>query len=270
MVSLIVSARVRTFDERTARFWSANRMDSASGRLPRLMRGAVEGIVDFTSRRAITRTVNTTGGGLLRRLAGAHDPDAPPMYLMFDSASVLISVHGRWHTLPPTERSWPRSGPPGLRLVHLLRPESIVDAIDIGEDEVRGSPATRYRVTLDVDRIHWPDPDDAAGSRDVSSLVRFVRNKVLPDPTPKGILSAEVWIDRAGRLVRFSHNDLPVGHPKYQRAPWVTADMWDFGVPPPLTDWTTQRVIDPITLQFPDTERDPAPTRQGQAGTATS
>ena len=55
--------------------------------------------------------------------------------------------------------------------------------------------------------------------------------RALPDVTPEGILSAEVWIDDEGRLVRYSHNEAPVAHPKHARAPWITTELWDFGIP---------------------------------------
>jgi hypothetical protein len=65
------------------------------------------------------------------------------------------------------------------------------------------------------------------------------------------VLSAQVWIVAAGRLVRYSHSDVPVDHTKHDQAPWITTELWDFGIPPLLQDWKTQPVIDPLTLQFP-------------------
>jgi hypothetical protein len=54
--------------------------------------------------------------------------------------------------------------------------------------------------------------------------------------------------------VRYSHSDVPVDHPKHEQAPWITTELWDFGIPPLLHDWKTQPVIDPVTLQFAQTE----------------
>jgi len=131
-----------------------------------------------------------------------------------------------------------------------MRPESIVEAIEEGQEEVRSQPTTRYRLKLDLDRIQWPEPDPTLHH----SLVGRLVSRALPDPTPRGILSAAAWIDAAGRLLRYSHSDVPADHPKHAQAAWITTELWDFGIPPLLSDWKTQAVIDPLTLQFPDTE----------------
>lgn len=252
MVASVESARQRTFAERTARFWSVNRQGGPSGAPPRLMRGAMEGIADFASRRAITRSVDTGGGGVVRRLAGAEDGDVPPVYMLYDGTSVSACLLGRWRDPEPAPRFDPVRAPAGLRFLDLIRPEAVVEAIEDGEEQVRGQASTRYRLTLDVDRIQWPEPD--ALSAHGSSLFARLVTRALPDLTPRGILSAEVWIDSAGRLVRYSHSDAPAAHPKHARAPWITTELWDFGIPPPLSDWKTQPVIDPLTLQFPKSE----------------
>lgn len=77
---------------------------------------------------------------------------------------------------------------------------------------------------------------------------------MLPQPKPQGILAADVWIDSEGRLVRYSHSDVAVDHRKHAQAPWTTTELWDFGIPPALGDRNTQAVIDPRTLQFPESE----------------
>jgi hypothetical protein len=254
MAPSLESARARTFAERTARFWSVNRQGGPSAPPPRLMRGVIEGVADFESRRAITRSVETGGGGVVRRLAGAENRDVPPVYMLFDGTSVCGCLLGRWRDPEPGRPSDPLRGPPGLRFLDLIRPESIVEAIEDGEEEVRRQASARYRLKLDVDRIQWPERDPHAPSPHGNSLFGRLVSRALPDPTPKGILSAEVWIDSAGRLVRYSYSDVPVAHPKYAHAPWITTELWDFAIPPPLSGWKTQPVIDPLTLQFPQTE----------------
>ena len=118
----------------------------------------MEGIADFASQRAITRSVDTGGGGLVRRLAGAEDVDVPPVYMLYDGTSVCACLLGRWRDPEPRPRFDPLRAPAGLRFLDLMRPESIVEAIEDGEEEVRGQASTRYRLKLDVDRIHWPEP----------------------------------------------------------------------------------------------------------------
>jgi hypothetical protein len=214
----------------------------------------MEGIADFESRRAITRSVDMGGGGVVRRLAGTESEGVPPVYMLFDGTSVCGCLLGRWRDPEPGRPSDPLRGPPGLRFLDLIRPESIVEAIEDGEEKVRSQASIRYRLKLDVDRIQWPEPDPDAAAPHRSSLFGRVVSRALPDPAPKGIFSAEVWIDRAGRLVRYSHSEVSVAHPKHADALWITTELWDFAVPPPLSDWKAQPVIDPLTLQFPQTE----------------
>jgi hypothetical protein len=174
--------------------------------------------------------------------------------MLFDGPSARACLFGRWQELPSNAPFEPVSGPAGLRFLNLMLPETIIEAMEGGEDEVRSEPATRYRLKLDVDRMQWPTPEHSAVTPRGLPLVGRLLSKALPDPRPQGILSAEVWLDDAGRLVRFSHNDLPTDHPKHRQALWTTTELWDFGIPPPLSNWKTQPVIDPMTLQFPQTE----------------
>lgn len=162
MGSTVESAPARTLAERTSRFWSVNRRGGPSGPLPRLMRGVVEGIVDFTTGRAITRSINTGGGGVLRRAAAADDGNVAPVYMLFDGTLMTGCVLGRWRDPYPSGAAGTHRGPAGLRFLDLMRPESIIEAIEAGEEEVRGQQTTRYRLKLDVDRIHWPQPDRGA------------------------------------------------------------------------------------------------------------
>lgn len=190
----------------------------------------------------------------MRRLAGAENHDAPPIYILFDGSAMSACLLGRWrdpHTSGPPN---PVRGPGGLKFLDLIQRESIVDAIEDGEEQVRAQTATRYRLKLDMDRVQWPDPDPVSQRSQGNSLVGRLLNKALPDPRPAGVLSAYVWIDVAGRLVRYSHSDVPADQPKHEQAPWITTELWDFGIPPPLSNWKTQPVIDPVTLQFPETE----------------
>lgn len=189
----------------------------------------------------------------MRRLAGAESHDAPPIYMLFDGSSMSACLLGHWRDPHPSVPSNPLRGPGALKFLDLIRAESIVDALEEGEEQVRSQPATRYRLKLDLDRIQWPDRDRVSRLSQENSLLGRLLTKALPDPSPTGVLSAQVWIEAAGRLVRYSHSDVPVDHPKHDQAPWITTELWDFGIPPLLQDWKTQPVIDPVTLQFPQT-----------------
>ena len=218
------------------------------------MQGATEGVVDFVTGRAITKSVDTSGGGPVRRLSGGEHRDTPPIYMLFDGTSVSACLLGQWRDPRPSGRAASYRGPRELRFLDLMRPESIVEAAAEGEEEVRGQTTTRYRLRLDADRIQWPQLDSNAHRPPAGSMIRRLLSKALPNPTPTGILSAEVWVDSTGRLVRYHHNDVPGDHPRHSQAPWTRTELWDFGVPPPLHDRTTQPVIDPQTLQFPESE----------------
>jgi hypothetical protein len=179
-----------------------------------------------------------------------------PVYLLFDGPSMSGCLLGHWQQPEP---KWPSElprKPIGLTFLDLMRPESLIDAVEKDHQEVRGEQTTRYALKLDVDRLTWPKPDrSAAAAADDSRLAR-VAIKTVPDPRPNGVLPAEVWVDGRGRLVRFSYGPVGADHPKHDKAPWPTTELWDFGVPPQLADWEHQPVIDPITLQFPESERE--------------
>lgn len=58
------------------------------------MRGLVEGIVDFTSGRAITRSIDMGGGGLLRRAVATDDRDVPPVYMLLERRCLAVCLAG--------------------------------------------------------------------------------------------------------------------------------------------------------------------------------
>jgi hypothetical protein len=137
-----------------------------------------------------------------------------------------------------------------------MRPESLVEATELGPADVRGEPTTHHTLKLDVDRVHWPDPGRNSLAAKTHSRVDRLLIKVASDPRPKGVLPAHAWVDRSGRLVRFSHCLLPANDPKHPKALWPTTELWEFGIPPQLQDWESQPVIDPDTLSFPQSERE--------------
>jgi hypothetical protein len=246
------SALERTVAENTARFRSINRRGGPTGPVPRTRHLATEGIVDFHSRRAITRTVRRNSG-VIRRLAKRWTEDVT-IYLLFDGPKLSGCVLGHWQEPSP---KWPADlprQPIGLTFLDLMRHESLVDAIEQNHQNVRGEHTTHYALKLDVNRLTWPEPDrSAAAAIDDSRLARLAI-KTLPDPRPKGILPAEIWLDERGRLVRFSYRAIRAR--TQDKALWPTTELWDFSVPPQLQDWEHQPVIDPSTLQFPESERE--------------
>ncbi len=239
--------------QKTARFWSVKRRGRPTGPPLRVMNNATEGIVDFAARRAITRSVHRDGG-IARRLAKRWIADIP-IYILFDGPSMSGCLLGRWQEPYPKWPSGLPRKPLGLTLLDLIRTESVIDAVEKRHEEVRGELTINYALKLNVDRIAWPQADRSpAAAMDDSRLARLAI-KTVPDPRPKGVLQAEVWINELGRLVRFGVCGLPDDHSKHAKAPWTTTELWDFGVPPRLENWQNQPVIDPATFQFPESER---------------
>jgi hypothetical protein len=251
---VLESALATTVADKTARFWSSSRRGRPTGPAPRLGNHPFEGIIDFGSRRALARTMNRSGG-IGRWLPKRWTPDVT-VYFLFDGPMMSASLLGRWQAPHPTRpKDLPRQ-PAGLTFLDLMRHEALVDAVEKDPQDLRGEPTTHYALRLDVDRLTWPKPDRSALAAGENSRLGRLAIKTLPDPRPKGILPAEVWLDQHGRLVRFSYQPTAADHPKHDRVPWFTTDLWDFGIPPQLEDWEHQPVIDPFTLEFPESERE--------------
>jgi hypothetical protein len=193
--------------------------------------------------------------GISRLLPKRWTPDVT-IYLLFDGPMMSASLLGRWQAPDPQRsKALPRQ-PTDLTFLDLMRHEALVDAVEKDPQDVRGEATTRYTLRLDVDRLTWPKPDRNALATGENSRLRRLAIKTLPDPRPKGILPTEVWLDQRGRLVRFSYRPIAPDHPKHDRVPWFTTELWDFGMPPQLEDWEHQPVIDPFTLEFPESERE--------------
>src|SRR6478672_8620053 len=126
MPDRVESALARTVEERTCRFWSVTWPGDRSGLVSRLMQGATEGIVDFVTGRAITRSVDISDGGTGPRLPGGERRATPPIYMFFDGTSVSGCLLGEWRNPGPSGAAGSYRGPAELRFLDLMRPESIV------------------------------------------------------------------------------------------------------------------------------------------------
>jgi hypothetical protein len=93
------------------------------------------------------------------------------------------------------------------------------DAVEIGPEAVRGVPATRYRLTVDLGRADVALP------------------AVVSVPSgPYRVLSrmpAEVWLDAAGLARRISASSEPAAAADKQV--WSIVELWDFGVAVDIT-----------------------------------
>ena len=247
---IVLRALERTEREETARFSSSRRPGGADGRVARALAMRETGIVDFRARRAITRT-EARADGLAGRLIGRLVSPGP-IYQLYDGASSSFGAFGHWsEPYPPWPSALPRK-PQGLQFLDLLRPESVVEERLLDRANERDGFGGHYALRLDVDRIDWPEPPrDARPAQTDSPLARRAIRS-LPDPRPRGVLSADVCIDEHGRITRFAWTPSaakPLSRPDAQ--PWLATELSDFGGPPRIADHRAQPVIDPLTMRRP-------------------
>ena len=103
------------------------------------------------------------------------------------------------------------------------------DVVEIGPEAVRGVPATRYRLTVDLARA------DAALLAGVS----------VPSGPYRSLsrLPAEVWLDAAGLARRVSVCSEPTAAADAQV--WSIVELWDFGVAVDITPPCPDEVLAP-------------------------
>jgi hypothetical protein len=103
------------------------------------------------------------------------------------------------------------------------------DAVEIGPEAVRGVPATRYRLAVDLARA------DAALPAGVS----------VPSGPYRSLsrLPAEVWLDAAGLARRISVCSDPDAAADAQV--WSIVELWDFGVAVDVTPPGPDEILAP-------------------------
>jgi hypothetical protein len=103
------------------------------------------------------------------------------------------------------------------------------DAVEIGPEAVRGVPATRYRLTVDLARADAALP---AGVSVPAGPYRWL-----------GRLPAAVWLDPAGLARRVSVSSDPAAAVDAQV--WSIVELWDFGVSADITPPGPDEVLAP-------------------------
>jgi hypothetical protein len=136
-----------------------------------------------------------------------------PTEMIYDGANAYVRVAGRWTGFFLADPGGPR-GPndPLWPLDALFGANG--DAVEVGHEAVRGVPATRYRLTVDLAQADAALP---AGVSVPSGPYRSLR-----------ALPAEVWLDAAGLARRISVNSEPTAAADAQV--WSIVELWDFGV----------------------------------------
>ena len=214
----VAAAAARTVAAGTARMFAAWCTGSP---LPEAPDRRCDGVADFAARRARVSQSPFFTDGATAALTGHRDHDpgtrdhSGDSEMVYDGANAYVRVGGSWTGFFLADPSGPRGPNDPLWPLDALFGAS--DAVEIGPEAVRGVPATRYRVTVDLARADAALP---AGVSVPSGPYRSLR-----------ALPAEVWLDAAGLARRISVNSEPVT----ADAVWSIVELWDFGVAADIT-----------------------------------
>lgn len=183
-----------------------------------------EGVADLAARRArVSQSLFFTDRAAAEFLdrddsdpgAGERGEDSEMIY---DGANAYVRVADRWTGFFLTDPGGPRGPNDPLWPLDALFGASD-DAIETGPEAVRGVPATRYRLSVDLARA------DAALSAGISVPAGSYRSLSR--------LPAEVWLDAAGLVRRISVLSEPAAAADAQV--WSIVELWDFGVAVDIT-----------------------------------
>lgn len=147
--------------------------------------------------------------------------------MIYDGANAYVRVAGSWTGFFLADPGGPRGPNDPLWPLDALFGAS-GDAVEIGPEAVRGVPATRYRLTVDLARADAALP---AGVSVPSGPYRSLR-----------ALPAEVWLDAAGLARRISVNSEPA---TAGAQAWSILELWDFGVAADITPPGPDEVLAP-------------------------
>jgi hypothetical protein len=111
-----------------------------------------------------------------------------------------------------------------------------------GPQAVRGGPATRCRLTVDLARADAARP---AGVSVPSGPYRSLRR-----------LPAEVWLDAAGLARCIAVNYEPAAAADAQV--WAIVELWDFGLAVDITPPGPDELLAPVRAPLPGRSHDPA------------
>jgi len=148
--------------------------------------------------------------------------------MIYDGANAFVRVADSWTGFSLTDPGGPRGPNDPLWPLDALFGAGD-DAVETGPEAVRGVPATRYRLTVDLARA------DAALLAGVS----------VPSGPYRSLsrLPAEVWLDAAGLARRVSVCSEPTAAADAQV--WSIVELWDFGVAVDITPPCPDEVLAP-------------------------
>jgi hypothetical protein len=138
--------------------------------------------------------------------------------MIYDGANAYVRIAGRWTGFSLADPGGPRAPSDPLWPLDALF-GARDDAVESGPEAVRGVPATRFRLAIDLARA------DAAIRPGVS----------VPSGPYRSLsqLPAEVWLDANGLARRISVSTGPDAATDAQV--WSVVELWDFGVAVDIT-----------------------------------
>jgi hypothetical protein len=219
------AAAGRTVEAGTARLFAAWCTGSP---LPETADRRCDGLADLATRRAkVLQSLFFTDGWTAKVLAEHGDSGHPELLeqseMIYDGANAYIRAADRWTGFFLVDPSGPRGVTDPLWPLDTLFGASD-DAVQIGSEFVRGVPATRCRLTVDLARADAALP---AGVSVPSGPCRLL-----------SALPAEIWLDTAGLARRISVCSDPTT--AADKRVWSIVELWDFGLPvaimPPRPD----------------------------------
>jgi hypothetical protein len=193
-----------------------------------------EGVADLAARRAsVSQSLFFTAGATAALIElGDDDPGlrgrVEQSEMIFDGANAFVRVADSWTGFSLVDPGGPRGPNDPLWPLDALFGTGD-DAVEIGPEAVRGVPATRYRLAVDLARA------DAALPAGVS----------VPSGPYRSLsgLPAEVWLDAAGLARRISVCSEPTAAADAQV--WSIVELWDFGVAVDITPPGPDEILAP-------------------------
>jgi hypothetical protein len=214
----VAAAAERTIASGTARLFAAW---SRGSPIPDQADRRCEGIADFGARRARVWQLPLFTARLTAEFIEKHrtadDDDLTqlnePQEMVYDGANAYVRVAGNWTGFFLADRDGPRAVNDPLWPLDALF--GARNAVEVGAEEVRGVPVTRYRVTIDLAQA------DAALPTGVT----------VPTGPYRALnqIPAEVWLDSAGQSRRIAVVTEPVAGDD-RALIWSVLELWNFGV----------------------------------------
>lgn len=229
-LATIVLAADKTHEAGSARIFMNMQMEAPNGR----MTTTGEGAVDMATKQGeMTMEMEMPD-------APAGTPDLGTTEAIFEGTTIYMKMPALSAQLPPG-KPWVSfdlqkvgeqlgmdlgalmqagGSDPSQSLQYLRGASGEVETV--GEEEVRGAPATHYKATIVFDKVVSEAPEDLQDA--IEPTIDILREWLGADQMP-----IDVWIDDEGRMVRQQQSfDYEAG-PAQGTSVSMTMEMFDFG-----------------------------------------